>query len=57
MPLPMILCTSSSLLENMLMLKRVSWDDEEAITGDVLRMYVGVIVLDDAIRLDEGHLR
>jgi hypothetical protein len=38
------------------MLKLVRWDDEEAIAHDLLRMRDGVIVLDDAIRL-EGHFQ
>jgi hypothetical protein len=54
-PLPMTLYTCSSLLEIVLMLKLVRWDDEAAITHDLLLMHDGVIVLDEEIWLDEGH--
>jgi hypothetical protein len=56
--LPMILSAcSSSCNSSILILKFVRWNDEASITHDVLRMYDGVIVVDDAVRLDEGYLR
>jgi hypothetical protein len=55
-PFPMFLCACSSLVVHMLMLIFVRWDGEEAFYHDLLMSY-GVVVLDDAIRVDEGHLR
>jgi hypothetical protein len=44
------------LITSGLMLEVVRWDDEEAITQDLLLMRDDIIVLDNAVRLD-GRLR
>jgi hypothetical protein len=56
-PLPMVLCACSSLLLHILMLNFARWDGEEAITHYLLHICDDVIVLGDAVGLDERHLR